>query len=260
MSSLEVTLFPQLEDNYSYILQCTTTGDVGIVDCPEAQSMIEHLESQGIVPTSLFLTHHHWDHIDGTEELAQYWPNLKVYGYRGDQHRLPCVTHWVEAGDRVTLGDCEAEVIFTPGHTSGHIAYYFASGKAVFCGDTLFVAGCGRVFEGTFAQMYHSIQTLAALPEDTRIYCGHEYTASNVRFALTVEPNNPDLLRYQQEVQHIRELGLPTIPSTIGHEQKINPFVRINSPAVQQVAAGMGADLHNAVAVFEAIRKKKDQF
>ena len=257
MSQLEVTLVPQLADNYSYIMRCRETGEVGIVDCPEAEPMIALLNKMNLTPNSIWLTHHHWDHINGTPELLERWPDLNVYAYQGDSHRLDNVTQWLEEGDKVELGNCEAEVIFTPGHTSGHIAYYFAESGALFCGDTMFAAGCGRVFEGTFPQMHESLQKLGALPPETKVYCGHEYTASNVRFALSVDPDNTDLQQYQEQVTQARSEHAPTIPTTLELEWKVNPFLRVNRPAIQQAAE---VNPNDPAAVFEAIRRKKDNF
>lgn len=143
---MKVTLFPQLNDNYAYILQCEKTGVVALVDCPDAGPMVEHLEKEGLTPSLILNTHHHWDHTGGNEELVQRWPELRVLGYRGDQERIPAVNELLDEGDRISVGEEEAIVLFTPGHTSGHIAYFFEEAKALFCGDTLFVGGCGRFF------------------------------------------------------------------------------------------------------------------
>ncbi len=260
MSQLNVTLFPQLADNYVYILQCQETGEVALVDCPDAEPMFAKLEELNLAPSAIWLTHHHWDHINGTSDLVKRWPNLTVYAYEGDSHRIDKVTNWLKEGDKVRLGNCEAEVIFTPGHTLGHIAYHFADSNVLLCGDTMFAAGCGRVFEGTFPQMHESLQKLGALPPKTKVYCGHEYTASNVRFALSVDPNNEALQQFQSEVTTARANNQPTIPTTLALEWKVNPFLRVGNPAIQQAAKASGADISDPAAVFEAIRRQKDNF
>lgn len=260
MAQLEVTLVPQLQDNYSYVLRCQETGQVGVVDCPDAQEMIAFLKGKGWELNTIFLTHHHWDHVDGTQALTEAYSNVRVFGFVDDKERLPAVTDYVKEGDTVSLGACEAQVLFTPGHTIGHIAYHFADSNDLFCGDTMFAAGCGRVFEGTFTQMHESMQKLGALPPETKVYCGHEYTTSNVRFALAVEPDNADLQAYQKKVEELRAAGTPTIPTTLEHEWKVNPFLRVDSAAIQGAAAKMGADVSNPASVFEATRKRKDNF
>jgi hydroxyacylglutathione hydrolase len=255
---MKVTLFPQLNDNYAYILQCEKTGVVALVDCPDAGSMVEHLEKEGLTPSLILNTHHHWDHTGGNEELVQRWPELRVLGYRGDQERIPAVNELLDEGDRISVGEEEAIVLFTPGHTSGHIAYFFEEAKALFCGDTLFVGGCGRFFEGTPADMVESVKKLRDLGDDVKMYCGHEYTLSNLRFARTVDPDNAALQVYQQEAEALRAEGKPTIPSTLGLEKAINPFVRFEQPAIQNAAAAAGADPEDEAAVMGMMREMKN--
>ncbi|MCB9641319.1 MAG: hydroxyacylglutathione hydrolase [Myxococcales bacterium] len=258
--SLEITLVPVLSDNYSYILHCTKSGAVALVDCPDADAMIQTLERMKLQPTMVLNTHHHFDHVGGNEDLKKKWPALEIVGYGPDSDRIPCITRKVEEGERIKVGEYEAEIMFTPAHTRGHIAYYFADAAAVFCGDTLFFGGCGRFFEGTPAEMHDSLQKLAALPEDTRVYCGHEYTASNLRFARHVEPNNAFLAQTYEEVLSLREREKPTIPSTIAQEKQVNPFLRTHIAAVQQATATQGADPHDAVSVLGALREMKNNF
>lgn len=260
MHDLQVILFPQLSDNYAYILQCTATGEVALVDCPDAEPMIQECERRGWTPTKVLNTHHHWDHINGNEDLLKKWPELQIYGFSGDQHRIPTMTHPVEIGDSVSVGQMQARVMASFGHTSGHIAYYFADAHAVFCGDTMFAAGCGRLFEGTAEDMHASLQALGALPSETRVYCGHEYTASNLRFALSVDPENTDLHERTKAVQKLREEGLPTLPTTIADEWKTNPFLRVDAPAIRAAAQQAGADLNQPASIMGAIRKLKDSF
>jgi hydroxyacylglutathione hydrolase len=249
-----------LSDNYSYIVHCTESGLCALVDCPDAEVMIAKLGEMNLTPSLILNTHHHFDHIGGNEDLKKRWPALEIVGYRGDRERIESLTRLVDEGDTVSVGKHHAKVFFTPGHTSGHISFYFPEGKALFCGDVMFFGGCGRLFEGTPAEMYSSLQKLAALPEDTRVYCGHEYTLSNLRFARHVDPANATLEAVEAQIKALREQGQPSIPSNIGKERQINPFVRADQAALQAYAATHGADPHDPVAVFAALRKSKDSF
>ena len=196
-----------------------------MVDPAESAPVLEALTVHGWKLDFIFNTHHHPDHVGANTALKKE-TGCEIVGFADDAARIPGITRRVREGDRVRLGEAKAEVIFIPGHTLGHIAYYFAKEKALFCGDTIFSLGCGRLFEGTPAQMFSSLQRLAALPGDTQIYCAHEYTESNGCFALTIEPENKTLKERMEEVRHLREEDKPTVPSTLAMELATNPFLR----------------------------------
>jgi hydroxyacylglutathione hydrolase len=240
--ALTVTGIPCLSDNYVWLLQDAATGAVAVCDPGEADPAIAAVERLGGRLDLILLTHHHGDHIGGVSALQARFGG-KIIGAAADAHRLPKLDQAVRAGDTVSLGSAAGTVLETPGHTVGHIAFYFPDGPAVLCGDTLFALGCGRLLEGSAAQMHASLQALAALPPDTRVCCGHEYTESNARFALTVEPGNQALIARATHVRNLRAAGQPTVPTTIAMERAENPFMR-------------AAD----VARLAAIRTAKDSF
>lgn len=225
---LEIELVPCLSDNYAYLLRDPASNAVGIVDPSEAPPVIRALERHGWKLTHILNTHHHFDHTGGNLDLKEKY-GATIIGPKADAHRIPGIDLGVGEGDSVAFGTRTAKVFDIPAHTSGHIALWFEADKAVFTGDTLFAMGCGRLFEGTPADMFKAMRKLEALPPDTRVYCGHEYTESNGRFALAVEPANADLLRNMEEVRALRAKGEPTIPSTIGLERQTNPFMRAGS-------------------------------
>lgn len=225
MAGLEVELLPALSDNYIYLLREPRTGATGVVDPAEAQPVLEALARHGRKLDLVLITHHHADHIGGLAELKAA-TGCRAVGPRADAHRIAGLDELVGEGDRVAFGALTAEVIETPGHTSGHVSYWFPEGDALFCGDTLFALGCGRLFEGDAPTMWRSLGKLAALPEATRVYCGHEYTLSNARFALSVDPDHAELRARVAEIEALRAQGRPTIPSTIGLERRTNPFLR----------------------------------
>jgi hydroxyacylglutathione hydrolase len=226
--TVTVQAIPMLADNYSWLLTEGVTGKIGIVDPAEAAPAIAALEAAGLKLDMIFLTHHHPDHVGGAEELrARY--GAKIVGNRADAHRLPKLDVAVHEGALVEFGVANARVIEVPGHTLGHIAYYFADGGLLFAGDTLFSMGCGRLFEGTAAQMFNSLGKFADLPDETLLCCGHEYTQSNARFALSVEPENAALRARNEEVNRLRAAGLATVPVSMGVERATNPFLRAES-------------------------------
>ena len=214
------------------------------------------LGAEGVKITAVLSTHHHFDHVGGNEELARATP-VRVYGNADDASRIPALTDGVRAGDRVHLGRSVGEVVFIPAHTSGHIAYHFPREGVVFTGDTLFAAGCGRLFEGDPAQMMASLGRLASLPDDTRVYCGHEYTEANARFALTVEPGNMALQQRAGIVSKLRQEGKMTCPTTIGEELKTNPFLRTDSAEIRRILKMESA---TDAEVFAELRRRKDNF
>jgi hydroxyacylglutathione hydrolase len=188
---MKIVQIPLLRDNYAYLIICPKTNNAAIVDPSEAAPVERRVEQEKVTLTAILNTHHHRDHTGGNSELLA-GGNLEVYGHKSDQARIPGWTHGIDEGDEVRIGELRGNVLFIPGHTTGHVAYLF--GGNLFCGDTLFTAGCGRLFEGTAAQMHGSLKKLMALPDETKVYCGHEYTESNLRFALTLEPKNHKLL------------------------------------------------------------------
>ncbi len=216
---------PILSDNYAWLLRCSQTGATAIVDPAEEAPIVAALEKAGGRLDLILLTHHHADHIDATDAIRTRFP-APVVGAAADAHRLPKLDRAVAEGDTVTLGASSAVVIDTPGHTVGHIAFYFADGGVLLCGDTLLSLGCGRLIEGTAADMFASLAKFAKLPAETLVCCGHEYTESNARFALHVDPANPALAAFAKHVTALRAAGQPTVPSRLGDEMAANPFLR----------------------------------
>jgi hydroxyacylglutathione hydrolase len=238
---LRVERIPTLGDNYTYLIVCEDSGEAAVVDAPEAAPVVARVEAQGVRVSKILSTHHHPDHSQANPELAKRY-DAPVYGHRSDDGRLPGLTHGLEEGDTVSVGRQQARILFIPAHTRGHIAYVFDDADAVFCGDTLFAAGCGRLFEGTPEMMYEALCVkLAALPDATRVYCGHEYTASNLAFAAHVEPDNSAVQAMIERVSKLRANAAAdwhdatpdemSIPTTIGDEREINPFMRSTSAA-----------------------------
>src|SRR5215472_9695933 len=251
----EIRTFTCLSDNFGYLIHDGATKATASIDAPEAGPIIKALEREGWTLTDILLTHHHHDHVGGVAELKQKYgcrviaPHDKTTGIANADLR-------VANGDVVKVGSLLARVLETPGHTLEHISYVFDDEKAVFAADTLFSIGCGRVFEGTYPMMWDSLLKLRALPDDFRLYCGHEYTASNVRFALTVEPDNPALKARAEEVTRLRAENRPTIPVSLGEEKQANVFLRADEPAVAQKLHMKGAD---AVEVFRELRERKNK-
>jgi hydroxyacylglutathione hydrolase len=246
------------KDNYIWLICGKSPDQVAIVDPGEAGPVLTALEKQRLTPVAILCTHHHGDHVGGVEDILKH-RSIPVYGPA--RELIPAITHRLKEGDRVTLAqlDLEFNVLDVPGHTAGHIAYYGAG--MVFCGDTLFSAGCGRLFEGTPAQMHSSLSKFAALPETTRVYCGHEYTEANLRFALTVEPENSDAQAYRERARSQRSQNLPTVPSTIGLEKRVNPFLRTGQASVRRAAEKQAQKiLSSEVDVFAEVRRWKDDF
>ena len=251
---LDIRTYPCLSDNIGVIMRDGATGAVGLVDVPEETAAIAALDQAGWTPTHIFITHHHADHIDGVGGIRSRF-DLEVIGYSEDAHRLPRLTQWVHEGDKVMLGETTFEVIETPGHTTSHIA--FVTDGAAFVGDMLFSLGCGRLSEGTPHEMWTSLLKLRALPDDTKIYCGHEYTQSNARFALSIDPDNDALKARAAEVDDLRAKGAMTVPSMLGEEKAANPFLRADDPDLAHKIGMADADPEQ---VFARIRMMKDGF
>ena len=253
---LEIYQIPCLQDNYGFLVHDPETGATATIDTPEVAPINQALAAKGWRLTHILNTHHHFDHAGGNEELKAQW-NCQVVGAAIDAERIPGIDVALADGDTLTLGSKQARIIEVPGHTSGHIAYYFAADEVAFVGDTLFALGCGRLFEGTPQQMSESLAKIMALPDETTVYCAHEYTEANAAFAVTVEPANPALQKRVKEIQALRAAGKPTVPTSIGLERATNPFVRSDSAELQAVLNLSGAD---EVAVFAETRRRKDHF
>ena len=253
---LEIYQIPCLQDNYGFLVHDPETGATATIDTPEVAPINQALAAKGWRLTHILNTHHHFDHAGGNEELKAQW-NCQVVGAAIDAERIPGIDVALADGDTLTLGSKQARIIEVPGHTSGHIAYYFAADEVAFVGDTLFALGCGRLFEGTPEQMNESLGKIMALPDATTVYCAHEYTEANAAFAVTMEPANPALQQRVKEIQSLRAAGKPTVPTSIGLERATNPFVRSDSAELQAVLNLSGAD---EVAVFAETRRRKDHF
>lgn len=255
--SVEVVQFICLNDNFGLLVHDASSGATASVDAPDGAAIAVAAETRGWRLTHLLLTHHHADHVQGADALRQRFPGMKIVGAAADARRLPPLDIAVADGDHVAVGAAEARVIETPGHTLGHIAYVFDRAGVAFVGDTLFALGCGRLFEGTAPMMRRSLEKLAALPDETKIYCGHEYTLSNGKFALTVDPENPALVARMARVAALRAAGRFTLPTTIAEERETNPFLRTGQAAIKQ-AVGL-SDAEDD-AVFAELRARKNRF
>jgi hydroxyacylglutathione hydrolase len=257
---MRVQIIPCLSDNYAYLLVCEETNDAVIVDASEPGPVLSALGGAGVRLTGIWSTHHHHDHVGGNDAVrAEH--GVDVYGHASDRGRLPGQTRFLESGDSFDLGRIQVKVQHIPGHTMGAIAYVVkdpSGSSAVFTGDTLFVAGCGRLFEGTPRHMHASLSWLASLDPETLVYCGHEYTESNLRFAEAVEPGNVEVTAAIQRARATRAEGRPTVPSTIAQEKRTNPFLRPGSAEIRRTL-GVPPEADYADA-FAAIRAAKDSF
>jgi hydroxyacylglutathione hydrolase len=253
---LEIVLVPLLKDNYAYLAHDEATGITACVDPAVAEPLLAAASSRGWVISQIINTHHHHDHTGGNAALAAA-TGARVTAPEAERDRIAHADAGISDGETYKIGETAFVAIATPGHTSGPISYYSAASGALFSGDTLFALGCGRLFEGTAAEMWASLKRLRALPDETLLYCGHEYTEANCRFALSVEPGNEALTLRAAEIASLRAAGTPTIPSTIGLERRTNPFLRADDPALQRQIGLGGAD---PAAVFAEIRRLKDVF
>jgi hydroxyacylglutathione hydrolase len=245
-----------LRDNYVWMLREPNSGKVAVVDPSEAEPVKAALDRLGWKLDFILNTHHHNDHVGGNLALKAA-THAQIIGPRPDRDRIPGIDVALGEGDSFALGDQEATVFEVPGHTRGHIAFWFRDSAALFSGDTLFTCGCGRMFEGSPQQMWGSLKRLRALPGDTRVYCGHEYTQSNARFAVSIDPQNQALKSRADSVDSARASGRPTVPATLAEECATNPFLRADDAAL---AARLGLDAADPIAVFAAIRQAKDRF
>lgn len=249
---------PVLSDNYSWILHDETSGNTAVVDPAEADRIVQALDARGWTLTHILNTHHHWDHTGGNLPLKNIYKNITIVGPKADRDRIPGIDVELQDGDVFDFGASRMQCFDTPGHTKGHITLYFEDAKALFPGDTLFSMGCGRLFEGTPEQMWRSLSKLVTLPKDTMVYCAHEYTLSNAKFAIHVDPTNEALQRRKLEVEECRKRDIPTIPSSLGVELDTNPFLR---PWSQEIRATLNIPINATDAeAFGVIRKAKDCF
>ena len=246
-----------LSDNYGALIHDPATGATASIDAPEAAPILAALAEKGWNLTHLLITHHHADHVQGAPELKAKFPSLKIVGPAKESARIGFLDIQVSEGDTVRVGSLEAKVIETPGHTLGQVNYHFPKDAVAFTGDTLFSLGCGRCFEAPYPVMWNSLVKLKALPGETRVYCGHEYTEANGRFAVTIEPNNAVLKARVEDVKRLRADKRPTLPTTIAAELATNPFLRADLPSVQAAVGMKGADPGE---VFAEIRSRKDRF
>ena len=253
---LEIHQIPVLSDNYVYLAHDKETGATAVVDPATTEEVFAALEEKGWTLTHILNTHHHMDHVGGNEVIKKATGCI-IVGPRADRDRIPGIDVDVGDGDTYALGGSVAQVYDVPGHTRGHIAYWFGDSDALFCGDTVFALGCGRLFEGTPAQMWNSLSKLNHLPPLTKVYCAHEYTQSNAAFAVTVEPDNAQLVARKAWIDDARSRGERTVPSTWGEELATNPFLRPDSADLQRTLDMAGADV---VEVFAETRRRKDNF
>jgi len=256
MSILEIHQIPVLSDNYVYLIEDKESGECAVVDPAVAEPVLDLLDARGMKLAYVLNTHHHGDHTGGNLALKAK-TGCKIVGAGSDAARIPGIDIELGQGDVFDLGHSQAQVLEVPGHTSGHIAYWFKEARALFCGDTLFALGCGRLFEGSPAQMWASLSALRSLPGDTRIYCAHEYTQANARFALTVDPDNQALRARAKVVDGLRAKGEPTVPSILAEECATNPFLRADDA---DFCRALGMVQSDPVSVFAETRHRKDIF
>ncbi|MEJ8569876.1 hydroxyacylglutathione hydrolase [Microbaculum marinum] len=256
MQGLEIRLFPCLSDNYGVLIHDSQSNLTASIDAPEEEAVETALQENGWTLTHILVTHHHADHTQGIAGLkAKY--GCTVVGPRAEADKIPGIDESLGEGDTYAFGRFEAKIFDTPGHTSGHISWWFPEPSVVFAGDTLFALGCGRVFEGSMEEMWTSLEKLGRLPRETLLYCGHEYTQANAKFALTIEPDNIHLQARAGEIDRKRANGEPTIPSSIGAELQSNPFLRADR---DEVKMAVGMPNASAADVFAEIRGRKDRF
>lgn len=248
-----------LEDNYAYLVVCEATAQAAVVDPSEAEPVLAAIKSAGVTLTAIWNTHHHWDHTGGNQALTEAYPGIDVVAHASDRGRIFGQTVFADDGADVRVGtEVSARIIHNPGHTTGAISYFISAEPAVFTGDTLFCSGCGRLFEGTPAMMHASLSRLAALPGDTQVFCGHEYTVSNLAFAAAVEPDSAAIADRARWAKDRRRHNLPTVPSTLTGELATNPFLRTGEAEVK--AACKNRDGDSPEAIFAALRSWKDRF
>ncbi|MDY8108230.1 hydroxyacylglutathione hydrolase [Fulvimarina sp. 2208YS6-2-32] len=254
MSEIEIRQFGCRSDNFGVLVHMGETTIA--IDAPEERPIVDTLQAEGWTLTHVLTTHHHQDHVEANEALKARF-GARIIGPKDEAAKIPGIDETVEGGRTLDIGGIEVQVIATPGHTLGEVSYYLPGAPALFAADALFSLGCGRLFEGDPAMMWASLQRLRALPDETMLYCGHEYTATNVRFALDLDPANLLIHERASEVEHLRTAGKPTLPIALGKEKKTNPFLRVDEPAFQKAVGMEGAD---PVEVFAHARKIRDGY
>ncbi|MEZ5780275.1 MAG: hydroxyacylglutathione hydrolase [Rhizobiaceae bacterium] len=254
--TIHIDQFTCRADNFGVLIHDDQSGETALIDAPEESSILEAVARTGWKPTVILTTHHHIDHVEANLSLKQKF-NLKIIGPKAEADKIPGIDEQVKEGDVIKFGGEDIRVIETPGHTAGHISFYLPVSGVAFTADTLFALGCGRLFEAPPPVMYNSLKKLAALPRETVVYCGHEYTLSNAKFALTIDPENPKLKERAKEIEKLRGEGKATLPTTIGEELDTNPFLRWADPAIRK---HLGMESATDAEVFAEIRKRKDNF
>ncbi|RWL79723.1 MAG: hydroxyacylglutathione hydrolase [Mesorhizobium sp.] len=254
--AVEIEQFMCRTDNFGVLVHDPKSGETAIIDAPEEAPILAAIERTGWTPTLILTTHHHADHVEANLALKDRF-KLRIIGPEAEKAKIPGIDETVSQGSVVRLGEERIEVIETPGHTAGHVSYHLPASKVAFTADTLFALGCGRLFECKPPVMYESLKKLAALPAETAIYCGHEYTLANARFAVTVDPGNPLLTQRAARIEALRADNKPTLPTTIGEELSTNPFLRWHDPAIRK---HLGMEKASDEEVFAEIRKRKDNF
>ena len=255
---MEIITIPCLKDNYAYLLICKRSNEAAVIDPSEAIPVKKMISQKKVKLTTIFNTHHHWDHVGGNKELLSDNPELKIFGHVSDKGRIPGQNIFLEKGDNVYFGEKNGLFIHNPGHTSGAITYIF--GKSAFTGDTMFASGCGRIFEGTYAEMYDSINyQIGGLAKDTKIYFGHEYTEKNLNFANSIEPGNLEIQKKLKKVRNLLSKGVFTTPTSLKEEIKTNPFLRCNSPEIcQNIKSKDPKNDLSEKEIFKTLRELKD--
>jgi len=256
MTDLQIAQFPCLDDNYGVLIHDPRSGETAAIDTPDPDAITDVLEDKGWTLTHILITHHHWDHTQGNEKLKAA-TGCTIIGPEEERDRIPGLDVGIGDGDTINVCGQTIRILKTGGHTLGHVTYYFPDAGLAFAGDALFPLGCGRMFEGTPDLMWDGLEKLAVLPENTQVYCGHEYTEANARFAVTIEPGNEALLERHKVIQDLRMEGRPTVPTTIGEELATNPFLRPDDPAIRAHLEMVDA---SDAEVFAEIRQRKDNF
>lgn len=255
-ADLKVLMFPCLKDNYGYLVHHESSGHTACIDTPDANEIIAQCEKMDWQVTHILNTHHHFDHAGGNEKVKNFF-NATVYGFINDKERIPEIDVLLEDLEELNLLGSKIKIFHTPGHTLGHIVYHFPEAKVIFVGDTLFSLGCGRVFEGTMTQMWDSLSLFKKLDPNTIIFCAHEYTESNAKFACYIDPDNENLKKMQQKINNLRKQNMPTLPTTVKVELDLNPFLGNN---FKNIAQNLGIEGASPEAIFARVRTEKDRF